>query len=132
MNQFEWYQNLEKPSFAPPAYLFGIVWGILYPIIFISFGYIGYLYFKKRIPIGVVLPFIINLVANLLFSPIQFVLRNNILAAVDVTIVVISLVWAITKIYPYSKWVAYAQIPYLVWGLFAAILQYSVVYLNNF
>jgi len=130
-NEFNWYSNLIKPSFAPPAYLFGIVWSIIYPIIFISFGYVFYLFFKKQIPFIVLVPFILNLIFNLLFSPIQFGLQNNYLAALDITIVVGTLVWAIFSIFPYSRVISYAQVPYLLWGLFATILQYSITWLNR-
>lgn len=127
---FSWYQSLKKPFFAPPSWVFGTAWGILYPIIIVSFSYVFYQVFKKKIPTRVATPFIINLFANLIFSPIQFGLQNNLLAAFDITIVIITLIWAIKEIYPHSKVVALAQIPYLLWGLFATILQYSVTILN--
>lgn len=130
-NEFNWYSSLIKPSFAPPSYLFGIVWSILYPIIFASFGYVFYLFIKKQIPFVVLLPFILNLTFNLLFSPIQFGLQNNYLAALDITIVVVTLVWAMFAIFPYNKFICYIQLPYLVWGLFATILQYSITWLNR-
>lgn len=126
-----WYENLIKPSFAPPAYLFGIAWSILYPIIFISFGYIGYLSFSKKIPQAILVPLLINLVANLLFSPIQFRLMNNALAFVDIVVVLGSLIWLIFEIYPYSKFLAFVQIPYLLWVSFATILQLSITRLNR-
>jgi benzodiazapine receptor len=131
METYQWYESLNKPFFAPPPWLFGVAWSILYPIIFISYGYVFYKVFKKEIPFIVALPFIINLITNLLFSPIQFGTRNFLLASIDVTVIVASLVWAMVTIYPYSKTVTLAQIPYLLWGLFATILQYSITYLNK-
>lgn len=127
---FSWYQSLNKPFFAPPSWVFGAVWSILYPIIFINFGYTFYQVFKKRYPRKVAVPFALNLIFNFTFSPIQFGLQNNILAAFDISLVVITLVWAIKAIYPYSKRVAFVQVPYLIWGLFAAILQYAITALN--
>jgi translocator protein len=130
MDTSQWYSQLIKPSFAPPADVFGVVWGVLYPVIIISFGYVFYLYLKKKIKFAVLLPFILNIIFNLIFSPIQFILRSNVLAAVDITLVVITLLWAIMSIYRHSKLTAIFQIPYLLWGLFATILQYSITYLN--
>ncbi|MCF7830662.1 tryptophan-rich sensory protein [Candidatus Gracilibacteria bacterium] len=130
MNISFWYQSLEKPFFAPPAEVFGIVWSILYPIIFISFGYVFYLILKDRIPSKVSIPFIVNLVANFSFSPIQFGLQNNILAMIDILIVFGSLIWAMKVIWKYSRGVAIAQIPYLLWVGFAMILQISITWLN--
>ena len=126
----EYYEELIKPWFAPPSEVFGIAWGIIYPIIIISFLYVFYLGFKKEIPFKVVLPFILNLVFNLAFTPIQFGLQNNILALIDIFLVIITLVWAMIVIYPYRPVVMYAQIPYVLWGLFATILQLSITYLN--
>jgi len=130
METISWYQSIEKPFFSPPAEVFGIAWGILYPIIFISFGYVFFLFFKKKVPFVVLLPFIINLVSNFLFSPIQFVLQNNVLALLDIIVVLGSLIWAISSIRKYSKIVAIAQIPYLLWVSFATILQISITWLN--
>jgi tryptophan-rich sensory protein len=128
---FEWYQQLIKPSFAPPSNVFGIAWSILYPIILVSFGYVFFQAFKKQIPWLVALPFAINLVANLAFSPIQFGTRNFVLASLDITVVVVTLIWAMVVIWPHSRVVTLAQIPYLLWGLFATVLQYAITWLNR-
>lgn len=125
-----WYETLKKPFFAPPSWVFGVAWGILYPIIIVSFGFVFYQTFKKNYPRKIAIPFILNLIFNLLFSPIQFGLQSNILAAADITLTVATLIWAMKIIYPLSKPIALAQIPYLFWGLFATALQYSVTVLN--
>jgi len=130
MDAYSWYSTLIKPSWAPPAWLFGPVWTILYILIAISFGFVFYRVAKKKLKPSVSLPFILNLVFNFLFTPIQFGLRNNLLAAVDILAVLFTLVWAIKIIYPKIRWVAYLQIPYLIWVSFATILQLSVTYLN--
>ena len=132
MNQaYSWYSQLIKPVFAPPSWVFGPVWTVLYILIAISYGYAGYLFFTKKIPFIVLLPFILNLIFNLIFTPIQFGLQNNYLAAVDITLVVGTLVWALVAIFPYTKWVAYINIPYLLWGLFATAVQFTVTWLNR-
>ena len=61
---------------------------------------------------------------------IQFGLKNNILAAADITLVLATLIWAMIAIYPYAKWVALVNIPYLLWSLFATVLQLTITYLN--
>ena len=94
------------------------------------FGYVFYLGWKKKLPAKVMIPFILNLVSNFAFTPLQFGLRNNLLAAIDILIVLGSLIWAIKTIYPRIKWVAYLQIPYLMWVSFATILQITITYLN--
>ena len=130
MQTYEWYQELIKPVWAPPEWLFGPVWSVLYILIAISFGYVLYLFITKRISFLVLLPFVLNLVFNLLFSPIQFGLQNNILAAVDIVLVLGTLVWALIAIYPYARWVTYINIPYTLWVGFATVLQFTVTILN--
>lgn len=130
-NASNWYSTQLKPSFSPPSYLFGIVWSILYPIIFATFGFTIYKVIKKEIPPIVLVPLGINLISNLAFSPIQFGLQNNLLAAIDITIVLGSLIWFIILIFNHNKIIGYAQIPYLLWVAFATILQYSVTWLNR-
>lgn len=131
MNQTSsWYSTIIKPSWAPPSWLFGPVWTVLYILIAISFGKVFLMFFQKQIPFIVALPFLLNLIFNLLFSPIQFGLQNNLLASIDIILILSTLIWAITVIYPYAKWISYIQTPYLLWVSFATILQLTVTYLN--
>ena len=130
MNTSEWYAQLIKPFWAPPAWLFGPVWTVLYVIIALSFGYVIYFFLKKRIPFAVMAPFVLNIIFNLAFTPIQFGLQNNFLAAADITLVLVTLVWALVAIFPYARWVTYVNTPYLLWVTFATILQFTITTLN--
>lgn len=130
MPTYEWYQQLIKPSWSPPAWLFGPVWTVLYVLIAISFGKVFLMAWQKQIALIVVLPFILNLIFNFAFTPIQFGLQNNILAAIDILLVLGTLIWAMMAIYPYAAWITYMQIPYLLWVSFATILQLTITYLN--
>lgn len=131
MDTYNWYQQLTKPSWAPPSWLFGPVWGVLYTIIAISYGTVFYKVISKQIPAIVALPFVLNLVFNAAFTPLQFGLRNNLLASVDILLTVGTLVWAMISIYPYARWITYANIPYLLWGTFATFLQLTITWLNR-
>lgn len=130
MNAYNWYSQLIKPFWAPPSWLFGPVWTFLYVLIAVSFGKVFLLAFQKRIPLFVALPFILNLIFNFAFTPLQFGLKNNLLAAIDILLVLGTLIWAMTAIHPRARWIAYLQIPYLLWVSFATILQLTVTYLN--
>ena len=131
MESYEWYNQLKKPSFAPPASVFGPVWSVLYLLIFTTFGYVFYLFYKKVIPFRILLPFLLNLIFNFAFTPLQFGLKNNYLALIDILLVLITLLFCIYKIYPYSKKVAVMQTPYLIWVTFATVLQFSITFLNR-
>ncbi|MDQ5883559.1 MAG: translocator protein, partial [Patescibacteria group bacterium] len=131
MNTYNWYQTLIRPTWAPPSWIFGPVWTVLYIIIAYTFGTVFYKVFKGQIPFIVALPFILNLVFNFAFTPLQFGLKNNLFAAIDIVLVLVTLVWALVAIWPYAKWIAYANIPYLLWVSFATVLQLTITYLNR-
>jgi len=131
MNSYNWYSTLVKPTWAPPSYLFGPVWSVLYILIFVSFSRVFVMYYKDNVPIEVVLPFILNLFFNFIFTYFQFTLKNNLLASIDILLVLITLIWAMWVIYPYAKWITYIQIPYLLWVSFATVLQLTITYLNR-
>ncbi len=131
METSNYYKKLKKPIWAPPGRLFGLVWTGLYIIIFVSFGYVVYLYIKNIIPFIVLLPFILNLIFNFAFTPIQFRLKNNVLASVDIILTVGTLLWALYSIYPYASWVSFVNIPYALWGIFATILQLTITLANR-
>ncbi|WP_409994182.1 TspO/MBR family protein [Rhodopirellula sp. SWK7] len=131
MNWKDWYDALEKPSWTPEPSTIGLIWQILYPIILISFGYVFVQSLRKKIPWKVTIPFAINLVANLLFTPIQFGLRNLPLAAIDILIVWVTIPAMMLVIWKHHRWVAIAQVPYLIWVSLATILQLSITWWNR-
>lgn len=131
MNAYSWYSQLIRPSWAPPSWLFGPVWTILYILIAVSFSKVFLLAFQKRIVFVIALPFILNLIFNFIFTPLQFGLKNNLLAAIDILLVLITLIWAMIAIYPHARWITYLQTPYLLWVSFATVLQLTVTYLNK-
>ncbi|MFO0908106.1 MAG: TspO/MBR family protein [Isosphaeraceae bacterium] len=130
MNFMTWYQGLAKPGWTPSPPIIGMIWNILYPIILITFGYVFLQAARRRIPPRVALPFGINLVANLIFTPIFFGLRNLPLASMDILVVWATLVWMIVSVWNHARWVALAQFPYLVWVSIATYLQLAITWLN--
>ncbi len=130
-NTYNWYLTLIKPSWAPPSWLFGPVWTVLYIIIAISFGTVFYKAFTGKLPWIIALPFALNLIFNFAFTPLQFGLKNNLLASIDIVLVLATLIWALVVVWPRFRWIALANIPYLLWVLFATILQLTITYLNK-
>ena len=86
--------------------------------------------FRGKVGWIIALPFAINLVANLIFTPIQFGMRNLPLAAVDILIVWATIIWLAVAIWPHYRWVSMAQIPYFVWVSLATVLQLSITAMN--
>lgn len=130
MSWIEWYNSLIKPSWTPPPQTIGLIWQILYPIILVSFGFVFLQAFRGKISWIVALPFAINLIANLVFTPIQFGLRNLPLAAVDILLVWGSILCCMAAIWPHYKWVSVAQVPYLIWVSIATVLQLTITTWN--
>ena len=79
----------------------------------------------------IALPFILNLVFNFAFTPLQFGLKNLLLSSIDILLVLVTLIWAMAAIYPYADWITYIQIPYLLWVSFATVLQLTITWLNR-
>ena len=130
-NAYNWYSTLEKPTWAPPSSLFGPVWSVLYIIIAITYGTVFYKVYTKELPAIVALPFVLNLIFNFSFTYFQFGLKNNLLASIDILLVLATLVWALLAIYPHIKWIAFASTPYLLWVSFATILQLTITWMNK-
>lgn len=130
MSWMEWYNSLDKPSWTPAPSTIGLIWQILYPVILITFGFVFVQVFRSKVSWWVALPFAINLVANLIFTPIQFGLRNLPLASFDILVVWVTIIASMIAIWPHNRWVAIAQIPYLIWVSIATTLQLSITYLN--
>ena len=131
MNWLDWYNSLAKPSWTPGPATIGLIWQILYPIILVSFGFVFVQAIRKKLPWKVAAPFAINLVSNLIFTPIQFGMRNLPLASVDILVVWATIIWMMVAVWPKYRWVAVAQGPYFVWVSIATVLQLSITAMNR-
>ena len=121
--------NLIKPSFAPPSYLFGIVWTILYILMGIS-SYIIYNDISSHKNICLLI-YGLNLVLNFLWPIIFFNLELRLCAFIFIIFLDIVVIYMIICFHGISKKAAYLQIPYLIWLIFATILNFSVYFLNR-
>ena len=130
MNESKIYETWAQPTFAPPSWVCGPVWSVLYLIIAISYGWVFYKVFQGELPKMVALPLVINLAANLSFTPVQFRLQNLPLASIVILVVLGTILWSMWVMWPHERLFVYAQIPYLLWVSFATVLQLSITYLN--
>ena len=130
MTWMDWYNSLAKPSWTPAPSTISLIWMILYPVILISFGFVFAQVFRSKVPRMVAVPFVINLITNLLFMPLFAGLRNVPLAAVDIVIVWATIIWLMVAVWPHYRWVAVAQGPYFLWVSIATALQLSITAMN--
>lgn len=125
-----WYASLTKPFFAPEPWVFGLAWGIVYPLIALALVWSLYLYFKKRIPLRFLMLFGLNMLLNLTFTPVLFLTRDNSIISLHILAVLTTLallqVWAWKK----SGVIFMLLVPYLLWGTFATVLQLTITALN--
>jgi len=126
----DWYDSLAKPSWTPEPAFIGLMWQIIYPIIIVTFGFVFIQAARRRIPRAVAVPFLVNLIANLIFTPIQFGLMNLTLASIDILIVWGSIIWLMVVIWRHYRWIAVAQAPYFAWVSTATVLQLSISWMN--
>jgi tryptophan-rich sensory protein len=130
MAWMDWYNSLAKPAWTPAPATIGLIWQLLYPIIAATFGFVFIQALRGKVPWRVALPFAVNLASNLLFTPIQFGLRNLPLASLDILIVWGSIIWMMAAIWRHYRWVAVAQVPYFIWVSLATVLQLSITAMN--
>lgn len=117
-------------------------WGIIYPLILVSFSYVFYQSFIKhkwRRYIGII--FVVNLFFNIIYSVGTFAVfsSNQSLgdiaqyywpAAAVITVVLATIPAMMISTWERARWVALAQIPYLVWVLLATALQFTINFTN--
>ena len=130
MSWMQWYVSLQKPAWTPTPETISVIWQILYPIILFSFSYVFLKAFRGNIPRSAALPFAINLVANVAFTPILFGVRSLVFASFDIVVVLVTLLWGMGMIWRYQRWVAIVQVPYLIWVAIATTLQLAIMQMN--
>ena len=122
------YNDMIQPSFAPPSIVFPIVWSILYTLMGIS-AYIvdrsGSYNSKEAMTV-----YYIQLAINLLWSFIFFTFKAYLLGFIWILLLIILVVCMIKRFYEINKVSGLIQIPYLIWLVFAAILNLSIFILN--
>jgi len=126
----DWYITLEKPFFAPPNWIFGPVWIILYFLMGVSLYIVWENELKSKTRNIFFVVFGIQLILNTLWSSLFFGLRSPLLGLIDVLI--LDAMVAVTIIYAkrVSKYAAMLLIPYMVWIIIASVLNYAILVLN--
>jgi benzodiazapine receptor len=124
-----WYPTLRKPSWNPPAGLFGPVWTVLYLMMAVA----AWLVWRTRDAIDVMWPlgiFGVQLLLNVLWSVIFFRQRRPGRALVDIALMWLAIVATAVAFWPHDPIAALLLLPYLAWVSFAAMLNLSIYRLN--
>jgi tryptophan-rich sensory protein len=125
-----WYQQLQRPTWSPPDWVFGPVWTILFALMAVSAWLVwrqqGFL--AARWPLGV---FLVQLVLNTLWSFLFFAMRNPWLACGEIVLLWIAIAATIIAFWQRSIPAAVLLIPYLGWVTFAAALNFAIAAMNS-
>lgn len=125
----EFYRDLVRPSWAPPGWLFGPVWSVLYLLM----GIAAWLVWRARGFAGAggaLLTFVVQLAANALWTWLFFVWRQGGLASAEILLlwalilVTIGLFWRVSAV------AGLLLLPYLAWVSFASALTLATWRLN--
>lgn len=122
------YGILERPSFAPPSILFPIVWTILYILMGVSDGILRSHSLNTRETDFI---YYLQLFFNALWPIAFFVLKWRLFAFIWILVLVLLIAIMIKKFYERKKVTGLLQIPYLLWCIFASVLNLSVYLLNK-
>jgi tryptophan-rich sensory protein len=127
----EWYFDLAKPSWQPPDWLFGPAW----TLIFICAVFAGVKGWRaagnSRTRTLLLLLFLANAVLNVLWSLLFFHRQRPDLALLEVPLLWATILALIVLLWPRSRAAAVLLLPYLAWVSFAAVLNFTIVQLNQ-
>jgi len=131
MSNQEMYGQLVKPVFSPPGWIFPIVWIIL----FFLMGTAAYRIWIRgkqgeNVTRALVL-YAIQLALNFMWTIIFFRFELYGLAFIELMILLVFILITTLEFRKIDKTAAYLMIPYILWVLFAGILNYAVWMLNE-
>lgn len=121
---------ITKPPLSPPAWLFPVVWVILYALMGISAYRVYSTPQSSERSRGLNL-FVVQLIVNFFWSPIFFNAMAFGFAAIWLVLLWILVLWMILTFRKADPVAAWLQIPYLIWLTFAAYLNFGVWLLNG-
>lgn len=123
------YFSINKPALSPPAFIFPIVWTILYILMGIS----SYIIYESESPrkSNALRTYAVQLLFNFFWSIIFFGLSQYFFAFLWLLALIILIAVMIYQFYKISPAAAYFQIPYFIWCLFAAYLNFMIYIMNK-
>ena len=126
-----WFDQLIKPAWNPPAYLFGPVWTILYFLMGVSLWLVWKNRSAELYKGNIYFLFSIQLCLNFLWSIIFFKLESPYYAFFDIILLIVSIGLTIKSFSYYSKLASWLLVPYISWVSFAAFLNFTIWNLNQ-
>ncbi|SCL41596.1 TspO and MBR related proteins [Micromonospora pallida] len=120
------YASLRRPAWAPPSWLFGPVWSVLYAMIAVA----GWLVWR-RVGLGPAIGvWTAQLALNAAWTPIFFGAGRYGLALVDVVVLWLLIGFTVVLFRRVSRPATLLMLPYWAWVAFAALLNLAIWQLN--
>lgn len=126
----ETYMSLQQPSWAPPSWLFGPVWTVLYVLI----AFAGWRFWmtaaasgRGRVELAI---YVVGLVLNGLWTPLFFALGMPVTALVDIIALDVVIIATMVGFARHDRLAGWILSPYLAWTLFATALNGAIAVLN--
>ena len=119
------YAQLDKPTWAPPAAVFGPVWSVLYFLM----GFAAWMVWRRRDRISVRTPltfFVVQLLLNALWSWLFFSWRQGGAALAEVVVLWIFVAATVLSFWRVRRAAGIMLVPYFAWVSFASVLTASV------
>ena len=126
-----WYAGLAKPSWTPPAWVFGPVWTVLYVMIAVAGWRIWVLRTSSPAAELAWRLFAIQLLLNALWSPLFFGWRQLLFALVEVVCLWVAIVASFMAMRSVDGLASWFFAPYLCWVSFAAVLNAAIWWMNR-
>ena len=124
-----WYARLDRPSWAPPNWLFGPAWTALYILMALA-AWLAYLQGPKPRVRWAMTAWIVQLAINGVWSPIFFGARSLGAGAVVILFLEIAIwvtIWAFWRV---SRLAAVLMVPYALWVAYAFLLNLAIWRMN--
>ena len=129
VNASAFYGQLAQPEWAPPAWVFGPAWTLLYALM----GIAAWLVWRKggfRANQAALTLFLVQLAINALWSWLFFAWHLGALAFADILLLWLLILATLLAFWRISRSAGALLVPYLLWVSFAAVLCFSVWQLN--
>ena len=124
-----WYEQLIKPSYNPPNWLFAPVWTALYILMGVSLYLIIQTKKKKGKEEAITL-FAAQLALNIVWSIVFFEKKDILLALFEIGLLWVFILATMIKFYKLNTTAGLLFIPYLLWVSFASVLNLAILMLN--
>lgn len=125
------YNEFFKPPFSPPAWVFPVVWSVLYLLMGISSYLIMTADMSKGRREDALWQYFIQLGVNLVWPILFFSFDLRLGAFIWIIVLLTAVIKMFVDFWLISKPAALLQIPYIIWVLFATYLNGAIFLLNG-